>query len=107
VTRPQPPAHLSESSRRLFRAVVRSYGLEAHHLRLLVLALEASERGEEARQAVARDGAYVMGRTGPKAHPGLAVARDASIAFARLIRELGLDIDQLAESRPPRIGGFR
>jgi P27 family predicted phage terminase small subunit len=106
TTKAMAPAHLSEPSRRFYRQVVRAYDLEAHHLRLLVLACEAMDRGQEARDAIDRDGAYVQGRFGPKAHPALAVERDSALRAARLLREIGLDLPA-ADTRPHRIGGYR
>lgn len=94
------PAHLRPESRRLWRATVKTYQLEARHETILMVALEALDRMREAQAAVTRDGAYVEGRFGMKSHPGLAVERDSRIAFLRAQRELGLDLESPA-SRPP------
>jgi hypothetical protein len=66
----------------LWKAVLSRWELGPHELELLRLACEALDRCEEAREAVARDGAYVEGRFGLKAHPALAVERDARIGAA-------------------------
>ena len=105
-TRPRPalpgaPRHLSTESRRLWRTVVAEYELAGHHLALLERACEALDRLKEARAAIKADGAYVPGRFGVRAHPALAVEATSRIAFARIVRELGLDIDAPAVSRPP------
>ncbi len=81
--------------------MVAEYVLEAHHLALLERACEALGRLVEARDAIARDGAYVEGRFGVRAHPALAVEAQSRIAFARIVRELGLDLVAPAASRPP------
>ncbi len=98
---PAAPAHLSKPSRAFWAAVVADYHFEPHHLAILQGACEAMDRVAEARTAIERDGAYVEGRFGLKAHPGLAVERDSRTAMNRGLRELGLDLDSPATSRPP------
>jgi phage terminase small subunit len=94
------------STRRWWVSVVATYRLEEHHVRLLTLAGEAWDRAAQAREVLARDGIVVSDRYGaPKAHPAVAIERDARIAFARMVRELDLDGEPTPESRVPRIGG--
>ena len=98
------PKHLTDASREWWRGVLASFDLEDHHLRLLTLAAEAWDRGQEARETLAQDGAYYTNKNGePRAHPAVAVERDARIAFARLVRELDLDGYPEPDIRPPRI----
>jgi phage terminase small subunit len=86
--------------------MVADYDLQAHHLRLLTLAGEAWDRAAEARERIAADGAYAEDRFGQlRAHPAIAVERDARLAFARLIRELALDDEEPPGPRPPRVSG--
>jgi phage terminase small subunit len=66
--------------------------LEPHRLRLLQLAGEAWDRACEARQAVAKHGLTFEGKDGPRPRPEVAIERDARIAFARLVRDLALDV---------------
>jgi hypothetical protein len=90
--------------------VVRDYDLEEHHLRLLQLAGEAWDRGQQARSELLRDGLTVITEAGGrKAHPCVAIERDSRIAFARLIRELDLDVEAPADSRvgPPSLRSNR
>jgi hypothetical protein len=55
---------------------------------------------QEARALIDRDGICVLCREGGlRPHPAIQIERDSRIAFARLIRELDLDIDAPANSR--------
>jgi len=91
---PKAPAHLSEATKRWWRSVIRDYALEEHHVRLLTLAAESWDRCVQAREAIANDGAYIRDRFGClKVHPAVNVERDSKILFARLIRELDLDVE--------------
>jgi phage terminase small subunit len=96
----KPPAHLSDTARTFWVEIVSTWQLEAHQLELLRLAAEALDRCEEARRSIAKDGLIVEGRYGPRQHPAAAIERDSRLAFARLVRELGLPVDD-EESRPP------
>ena len=81
--------------------------LDEHHVRLLILACECWDEGEAARKAIAKNGMTYVDRFGsPKARPEIAIARDARIGFARLVRELGLDSGNLPTvSRPYALPG--
>jgi P27 family predicted phage terminase small subunit len=95
VSRPvRAPAHLSVAARRLYAAIVSGYVLEPHHLSLLSKALEALDRADQARAEIGAGPLMVTSRLGePKAHPLLAVERDARAQFATIMRGLGLDIE--------------
>jgi phage terminase small subunit len=81
--------------------VVTEFALEQHHERLLTLAAEAWDQAVAAREELAKVGTYFADRFGqPKAHPAVAVERDARIAFARLVRELDLDSDHSPDPDP-------
>jgi phage terminase small subunit len=87
--------------------VVEGYELEEHHLRLLTLAGEAWDRAFTAREAIGKHGITYTDRFGaPRVRPEVAVERDARLAFARLVRELRLDVEPDAP-RPPGLGGGR
>ena len=102
-----PPPHLRPDTASWWKAVVAEFDLEHHHLRILRLACEAWDRGQEAREAVAEHGSVYVDRFGqPRARPEIAIERDARISFARLMRELALDVDGPDEAgRPPQIAG--
>jgi phage terminase small subunit len=100
------PGHLAAATRRWFQSVIQDFELEAHHVRLLTLAAEAWDRCQQARVALKKMGLIFDDQFGqPKARPEVAIERDSRIAFARLLRELGLDLAAPAEehTRPPRI----
>lgn len=97
----RPPKHLREATSRWFEEVVAEYDLESHHVRLLIKACEANDRCEQAREALKKHGLTYTDRFGsPRARPEVAIERDNRIAFARLLRELGLDIAPPSDSRP-------
>ena len=102
----RPPKHLRPTTRRWWRDVAEEFELEPHHLRLLTLAAEAWDRGLQARETIEQEGAYFTDRFKcPRVHPAVGVERDSRIGFARLLRELDLDIEPpRAPARPPGLG---
>jgi hypothetical protein len=88
----EPPGHLSDAIKAWWRQVVTEYDLEAHELLVLQAAAEAWDRCEEARLAIAEHGLTYEGPHGPRPRPEVAIERDARIAFARLVRELNLEL---------------
>ncbi|MEH2505601.1 phage terminase small subunit [Bradyrhizobium sp. AZCC 1578] len=98
---PRAPNHLRSETAKWFAGVVADYELESHHVRLLIKAGEAWDRSEQAREEIAKHGMTYLDRFGaPRSRPEIAIERDSRLAFARLVRELGLDIATPAESRP-------
>jgi P27 family predicted phage terminase small subunit len=99
----KPPDHLRGPTKRWFADVCRDYVLEDHHIRLLTLACEAFDRGQQAREDLATHGTVFTDRFGsPRARPEVAIERDSRIAFARLCRELDLSGEPTSQaSRPP------
>lgn len=106
---PAPP-HLQSATARWWDLVVQDYALEPHHLRLLQAAGEAWDRCQQARAALDEHGLIFTDPNGsPKTRPEVAIERDSRIAFARLIRELDLDVDPPGKgrSRPPALESNR
>jgi P27 family predicted phage terminase small subunit len=104
----KPPKHLRADTAAWFSQVVAEYELESHHLKLLAKACEAHDRGEQAREAIAEHGITYLDRFDtPRARPECAIERDSRLAFARLIREIGMDVTPPNDSRPTPLRGNR
>ena len=100
---PKPPRHLRAPTGRWFSAVLDAYVLEPHHVRLLQLAGEAWDWGQEAREQLHRDGLETPTADGGlKPHPAVNIERDSAVRFARLLRELALDDELEPDPRLPR-----
>jgi len=106
---PRAPAHLAPETRAWWREVVRDYQLDPHHLRLLQLACEAWDRCQQARAALTEHGVVYVDRFGaPRPRPEAAIERDSRLAFARLLRELDLDVSPpTPDHRPPALRSNR
>jgi P27 family predicted phage terminase small subunit len=102
---PAAPSHLSRRAQGLWRRIVREFLLAPHQLELLRRACEASDRADEARKLIKRDGLTTTDRYGQvKPHPAVNIERDARLALARLLRDLALSPEEPEEARPPRVG---
>lgn len=106
-TKTRPPRHLSDESRAWFALVTRDFDLESHHLKLLQAACESWDRAQQARQLLATEGVTFTDRHGHiRPHPAVNIERDSRALFARLVRELGLDVVEPDDVRPPTIRGM-
>jgi P27 family predicted phage terminase small subunit len=96
---------LRPKTRRWWEDVVSTWTLEAHHERLLTAAAEAWDRYQQARELIRKDGLTVATKAGgPRLHPAVRVEQDSRLAFARMLRELDLDLEPPADAkRPPRL----
>ncbi len=100
------PRHLTTETAKWWEGVTAEFELEPHHIRLLTLAAESWDRGQQARSILANKGLTYEDRFGqPVSRPEVGVERDSRTAFARLLRELDLDTGIPREaSRPPGLG---
>jgi phage terminase small subunit len=105
----KPPAYLKPATREWFAHVLSEYELDQHHVRLLTLAAEAWETGQTARETIARDGPVYLDRfNAPRKHPSVSIQAEARISFAKILRELDLDVDPPSTaSRPPALQSNR
>jgi P27 family predicted phage terminase small subunit len=100
------PSHLKAATKRWWKAVTEEFALEPHHLRLLQLAAEAWDSAQAARAVIQAEGMTYVDRFGsPRARPEIGIERDSRLAFARLLRELALDV-AVPDSRPPRTADY-
>ena len=92
---PEPPAHLSERSRELWRAIVPDRALSPGRVALLQAALEALDRADQAREILDREGLTITTKsTGMvHVHPLVKVERENRQLFIRAWDLLGLKWD--------------
>jgi phage terminase small subunit len=109
VTKKRAPNHLKPGTRRWWRDVLETWELEAHHLMLLTLAATAWDRAVEARAQIKAHGlGSPTAAGGMKLSPFVRVEESAMLTFARLLRELDLDVAPPAEARrPPMLQSLR
>jgi P27 family predicted phage terminase small subunit len=100
------PSYLAAEGRAFFERITEEFELDAPALQTLALACKQLDRLAEARQVLQREPVVVPDRFGfPKTHPAVEVERNAAVAFARLMREIGLDLEPPSDVRPPRRPG--
>lgn len=100
------PAHLSRKTKTWATSVLREYDLSPTQLELLIMAGEMRDQAELARVAVAKEGGVITDRFGQaKENPQAKLQRDCAMSCSRLLREIGLAVDDTDDNRPPRIGG--
>jgi phage terminase small subunit len=98
--------HLQSATRKWFQQICRDFALESHHLRILLVAAEMWDRSVSARDSIAEHGLMIEDRYGClKANPACELERSSKTLFLKAVRELGLDVTEPGESRPPIILG--
>jgi phage terminase small subunit len=99
---------LKPATKKWVRHVESSWELDEHHSRLLILAAAAWDRAVEAKGIIDEEGSIILDRfQQKKSHPAVEVERQSMITFSRLLRELGLDLQEPEDPRPPyRPGGY-
>ena len=103
------PPHLRKLTQAWWEGVNAEYALEPHHIKLLTLAAKSWDRATQAREAIAEHGLTYTDRfSSPRKRPEVSIAESATIAFARLCRELDLSEDSApGDNRPPAIRSNR
>lgn len=93
-----PPPHLEPPEQALFRQLISEFRIDdAGSISLLTTAMEAHQRARRARERIAVDGETIKDRFGQlRAHPCVAIERDARDAYLRAMRALRLDVKPAA-----------
>ena len=98
------PKHLSKQARAFYKYVAENFCLEQHHHKLLLLASETWDLCQQSRAIIEKEGLTFYDRFDQlRPRPETKILNDSKITFARLLRELRLDIEP-EDSRPPRFG---
>ena len=101
---PKPPTYLKPDTQRFYERVVSDYHFEEHHVKLLESACQAWDEYQDAIAAIREHGQVFVNRHGePRPRPEIAIARNARLNFARLMRELQLDHSDIEDARLPRL----
>lgn len=92
----EPPSHLSEESAALWRELVPQRARSSGRLVLIRAALEARDRAEQARVAIAESSMATTTKTtgAVHVHPLVKVEREARQQFSRIWSDLHLGYDQ-------------
>jgi len=99
-TSPSPPKHLSGTAKKLWKSSFDNYAIDEQAAMVLQAGLEALDRREEARAAIAKDGAVVVDRWGQsKPSPWVGIERDAAQTLYKAFRLLGMDLAQAGQGR--------
>ena len=96
---PEPPAHLSERSQALWREIVPRRASSPERLELLIVALEARDRMEQSRLAIAEAGMTTTTATtgAVHLHPLLRVEKESRGQFLQAWGQLSLGWDMMID----------
>jgi phage terminase small subunit len=102
----EPPEHLSDVAKIWWKEFTDVFDFsQPNHQQSLRLAFEALDRARWAVESIEANGMVYIDRWGqPKARPEVAIARDNTVLFCRVLREMGLDV-QPSDPRLPRPAG--
>jgi hypothetical protein len=97
------PTGLKYMGRKFWKETLGSFELsDLHDLEMLKMAGACLDRMKENSKTIEDEGRFFDDRFGqPKPHPAAKEIKDDSALFARLCREMGLDIEPVSENRIP------
>ena len=95
---------LHPGTRKWIASVKAEFVLSEHHDMVLELAGRAWDRACDAAQDIAVSGLTFVDRLGNlRPRPSCKIENESTIIFARMLRELALDVELPAALRPPTI----
>lgn len=101
------PSTLGKAGVAYWKAVCTEFDLGDDDKTLLESACIMLDRAAAARAIIDKDGVIIEDRfEQKKPHPAIDIERQSQLAFVRIRRELGLDIEP-PDSRPPLPRGYR
>jgi hypothetical protein len=109
TTAGSPPRDLGRHGRKLWDEIQAAYGIaDRGGIELLAQAAGALDLVEGLGEAIARDGAIVYGRTGPRAHPAVKDQIAARAFLVRTLEKLGVTSENIkpGPGRPPSPFGW-
>ena len=93
---------LRPATKKWVKKVQNEWQLDEHHERLLIMAAQCWDRAQIAKTIVDTEGTVIKDRFDqPKTHPGAEIERQAMLTFSKLLREIGLDLQEPETPRPP------
>ena len=103
---PDPPSHLLQAGRELWRITLEQWDLSPTDLPLLAVACEQVDRIAECRRIIESDGLMLTDPSGrQRCHPLLAVEKEANNLLLRAWRQLDLSDDMPAKVGRPSTRG--
>jgi hypothetical protein len=102
-----PPKPLGPAGAALWGRISAEYLIDDEAARqLLWLACNTEDTRSQLSDAVARDGAVVTGRYGPRAHPALREELACRAFISKTIERLGLNLELVCSPGNPGSGGL-
>ena len=94
---------LRPETKRWIGELRKKYVLESHTERTLIAAAMNWDRAASARELILKNGLTFLDRWNQvRPNPAVEIEQKALSCFARLVRESGIDLETMPESRPPR-----
>jgi hypothetical protein len=103
-----PLRPLGSHGQRLWSLVQGEYGIsDAGGKALLTEICLMTDRAEELRASIARDGAGIYTKTGPRLHPACHEETALRVAIGKMIERLGLNLEPIrSQGGQPRVIGW-